>query len=360
MANEKTFYPEWKTKKSVEKLLAENANGQYSNYSSRVNARMAELYQLYGNTDYWQKFMSNPSLNLPDSYSNIKLTGYNANWYADLMAEYEKSALTNIDQLVGNIREEGYNSAAAQAARERVAGINPDLAGNVDPGSAAEYDDQAGAFDIPSMNDAMLAKRAQSMQVADQVFSTISGTVTSAIAMASQFEGLEGMKASNISQRLSNYDTASNYIVKLIASRLPVPKDSTKNPFESPYLVPGDDPDDPFNEKNFGATVLGAAEKIEKEGIFKNYHRKDRKILQSAYNQFIQPLRAYNGQVPAGLASEYWKNIRDYVSGRTESIQGYGKTYWKEDFSSSVQSFFSDFGSIQTDVYKALSDLQSS
>lgn len=341
------------------KLFKESISpGDYSNYSPTLNTRMAELYKQYGSTPYWQKFLSNPELNLPSYFSAERIDKNNVGHWMDMYKEYEKAALSNIDQLVGNIREEDYNSAASQVAREHAAGINADLAGNISPGEASEFDDQANMFTPPSAQDAMLQKRAQSMAIANQVFETLSGVVTAGIGLASQIEGVSGQRASNISTRLSNYDTASNYVIKLISDRLPVPKSDTKDPFQSPFLVPGDDPDDPYNEKNFGNTILEAAKKIEDEGIFKNYHRRDRKLLQTAYNQFIQPLRAHNGSVPSGLASKYWKNIRDYVSGRTESIEGMGSSFWSDDFSKSVAKFNEQYGEVQTKVYKILSDYQ--
>lgn len=130
--------------------------------------RLLELYQWQAyEPGFWEGFMGDKS-GWQDFYNQLHMTNMNA--AQNLIDEY-------------NQRE--YNSAESQVARERAAGLNPDLNGgqNITPGEAGDATPATEPTPlIPHGNDAA--------QGAIQVFDFAKDIVTSVVGMYDMIKGL--------------------------------------------------------------------------------------------------------------------------------------------------------------------------
>lgn len=88
-----------------------------------------------------------PSQSGLDSFSEMILGTSN---YQRAMNQYGSQVGALLAQYLNTDYQEDYDTALSQAARERQAGVNPNIQGNTDPGSAADFDDQATNIQSPS------------------------------------------------------------------------------------------------------------------------------------------------------------------------------------------------------------------
>lgn len=142
-------------------------------------------------------------------------------------------------QLAEKAHNEQYDSAQEQAMRERAAGINPDLAGNVDAGSSSAMEPDPNAPIAPTSDDPI--------QVIQGFGNTIMSIFTSAMGFAQSGLGLMQMKqaleAGNIQNAQALFDLGHKTAVTFIPSSYPGEKSDWMNQsaslasdLMSPYL----------------------------------------------------------------------------------------------------------------------------
>lgn len=144
----------------------------------------------YANIDYnqspWQKLLANLGFR----------TGYDA--YRESMAlqakEYEAS-------LLDKAHNEQYDSAESQVMRERAAGINPDLSGNVDAGGSSPLSDDGNPPVAPEGDDFQ-----QAAGLAGAVMNCVqmaSGIASTGLDFVTRITDMRGKKIDNDSKLLN-------------------------------------------------------------------------------------------------------------------------------------------------------------
>lgn len=171
-----------------------NTNGNPQEFSDQWYWDEIEKYK---GTDYYERLKNNPWLMdnqaayTPGMFPAIgeALFGdYSArvNYYNGLHTQAQQY----LDKMLSLIHEEGYDSAAGQVARDRLAGINPDLQGGapVSAGSAAENDQP--------FNDPLDASGNSSPSV-QQAFNIGSQFISTALSWVSAFQGMRSASLDN-------------------------------------------------------------------------------------------------------------------------------------------------------------------
>lgn len=118
-------------------------------------------------------------------------------------------------QLLEKAHNEEYDSAGAQVARERAAGINPDLAGNVDAGGSSPMEPDPNAPIEPSSDEGSIGS----------FVNTLFGLFTTAIGLSKDVLSLGQLKnavdSGNISNAKSILDFGMQTAVSFIPSQYP-------------------------------------------------------------------------------------------------------------------------------------------
>lgn len=160
----------------------------------------------YANYDYkhtwWQKLWES--------------MGFRSKW-----DEFRESMAVNSaeyrSQLADKAHNEQYDSALSQAMREREAGINPDLAGNVDAGSSSPMEPDPNAPIAPTSDDPI--------QVIQGFGNTVMSIFTSAMGFAQSGLGLMQMKqaleAGNIQNAEALFNLGKDVAVSYIPAKYP-------------------------------------------------------------------------------------------------------------------------------------------
>lgn len=160
----------------------------------------------YANYDYkhtwWQKLWES--------------MGFRSKW-----DEFRESMAVNSaeykSQLADKAHNEQYDSALSQAMREREAGINPDLAGNVDAGSSSPMEPDPNVPIAPTADDPI--------QVIQGFGNTVMSIFTSAMGFAQSGLGLMQMKqaleAGNIQNAQALFDLGHKTAVSFIPGVYP-------------------------------------------------------------------------------------------------------------------------------------------
>lgn len=115
---------------------------------------------------------------------------------------------------------EQYDSPAAQAEREKAAGLNPDLAGNISSGSSSPMVDDGNPPVVPEADDFNLA-----LNFAGSCIQGLQG----AFAMAGQFMNLKGQSLDNRSKALSQISQEDNMMMDAMLNILPADSDEPLN-----------------------------------------------------------------------------------------------------------------------------------
>lgn len=137
--------------------------------------------------------------------------------YRDSMAanarEYEA-------QLAEKAHNEAYDSASAQVARERAAGINPDLAGNVDAGSSSGMQPDPNGPISPGHDDPV--------QIVSGFANTVMSCLNGAIGFAKAGLDLSNMRNAVESGKIGNAGQSLDLAMKLARQYVPgnIPDDT--------------------------------------------------------------------------------------------------------------------------------------
>lgn len=240
----------------------------------------------YANLDYrhtwWQKLLEGIGIR----------TNYDA--FRESMAV---NAAEYNSQLMEKAHNEQYDSPAAQNARLRAAGINPDLAGETSSGSSSPME--------PDPN-APIAPEASNFQAFGQFTNMIMSGFTSAIGLANQITGMIGNVEDIVSKRNSNrmsvVNDAISWTMRQIPAFMPIyhGEKSDRNPF--------------FTNGLFEDDALDYA-------LASGYRRKDAKL-------FSRTVRDYLKSAP-GEADAY-KAWYDTGMARIDANSMYGSDLWSE------------------------------
>ena len=325
------------SKQKLAKTFRESISpGDYSNYSALLNNRMAELEKEYGNTPYWNQFKSIAALQMPSYFSPDRVDSDNYGFWTDMFSQYESTALSDINQLLGVIREEKYNSANQQVLRERLAGFNPDLSGDISAGEASEFDDSASKMPFPS---AVAAESQRTAQITS-IGQTALNFAQSFVGLASQFQGLRTGSLQNAGLELGLEGDVNDYVQELLSSSMP-----SKN--ESGDFV--DDSGNSLSDDDVWKLVIDtAAKKVD----YSPYGRRMRKLLQRGFNR-------YNDS-SIGVMERFEKLANDFASSRFNRMKTQSSPLWDDDAGRMLSKVVDGFGSLDYDVWELKQKVQKS
>lgn len=136
------------------------------------------------------------------------------NWDAAATKYYggmRSDAMTWLAEQNDKLYQQYYNSPSQAAARESVAGINPDLANNIGPGEAAENDNRQE----PSFTNGPTEVGEKLASFGLQFFGSV-------LSFGSQIQNLNAGSANIVASELANDNYAMDLVAKQIASAIPV------------------------------------------------------------------------------------------------------------------------------------------
>lgn len=170
-------------------------NDDYLNSLWNDDMYLAEL-ERYRNNPWFDesRYMNNPYLaSRIGRYTPDFLTGlfnYEAG-AAEYYDSYKTRAFEELAKIDTMAREEYYNSASQQVARERAAGLNPDLNGNITPGEASQ-DDNLTPSDIRNGTGANMA-----IQTSNAITGVGEAIIRTAFSVVTGLQGIKGVGLDN-------------------------------------------------------------------------------------------------------------------------------------------------------------------
>lgn len=255
-----------------------------------------------------------------DAY-NASLRSQRSQWLTDKLAQYE---------------QQDWNSPLAQVQREQVAGINPDLAGNITPGSASENDQPSGEvpMQLPGQSDfTSIGNFAMSL------LSNIMGMAKSIQSLKANSIVMDGQELSNIGQEISNNKDAVGYVVEQIAGQS--------------HFKTVDDIDN-LTADELGELVLDASQKID----YRRYSPKTRKLLKSYFGIYAKD--KHSGKYPLAVETLRAQLRERYANAHFGAIKSSSNPYFSEDFDTFLSKYASIIGKAEYNAYMAQIGAQSS
>lgn len=327
--------PTYTTKKQFKNAIQP---GEFSNFSPMINEKLAALKAQYGETPYWSQFTSIPTLNLPSYFSDKSVNRKTLDFWSDMYNQYEQSAMADINQILSVIREEEYNSALQQVGRNAQAGINSDLAGNVEPGSATEFDDSASDFQTPSAVAATQARTQRALGISQMGVDFFE----SFLSMASEIQGLNSGMLDNAGKELSLEGAANDYVLDSISTSMPVPKDGKY------YDQDGNELSD---REVVSYTIDQAAKKLADIPM----GRKARKVLTRAFGRYKY---GEDGTGSIGLLAKYEDLVQQFTGSRWKRSKDMSSPLWSTESSDMLSKVAEGFSNIEQDIYEKTAKLR--
>lgn len=287
-----------------------NKISQSSDYSQSYgydDSQMPENFS--GTTDDWNTIVANN----PYSYENfVNAYGQKPTWLEDLASQF--GIRSNYDKLYGewrtksaeyfadalnSARAEDYNSEESSLARQRSAGLNPDINGTISNGSQA----------VPA-NGALGGLSNESANASNNfetLFSGISQVAMQVMQLETMGLGAESMDIANMSNLM---DTATSYAdkftdIRSIASFL----DNKKVDNDSDYGVLVDE-------------YLDSAIKTASPSLSSLYGRRSRKKIKSIMSSYVSSadyrsklmdqMRNYADKLPQAVADKKFLDKNDF------------------------------------------------
>lgn len=318
---------------SVSQMKNNWYSGTYSNYSKNVDDALKKAYEKYGNTQYWEQFENIATRNMPDYINPDTFNNNNIEYYRDVYNNWENTALSDISQLYGVIREEEYNSSSQQAARERAAGLNPDLLGNVDSGQAAEFDDAASHMDIPSAVAAETA-RVQNISSIAQAGMTF---VEQFVGLADQFIGMRQGMLSNSALEFDLSNNANEYAQDWLAQHMKV--DS-----KGQISINGQVADD------LSAVPDMLIEAFKEDSDNMPFGRVTKKLMKRAFKSWNKDDIAVSDKIE--------KLFNSFASNRFQRTKLMSSPLWNDDAGKMLSNVVDGFGNIDYEVWKIQQEVQ--
>lgn len=234
------------------------SSNPYANYDYR-HTWWQKLWESLGFRSKWDEFRESMAVN---------------------SAEYKA-------QLADKAHNEVYDSALSQVMREREAGINPDLAGNVDAGGSSAMEPDPNAPIAPEAHDPV--------QIIQGFGNTVMSIFTSAMGFAESGLGLMQMKqaldSGNIANAQALFDLGHKTATAFIPSQYPV-----------------GDPD-----------WVNRASDLAIEAMSPYLNSKQRKA-------FVNQVRALYGSAP--VQAEQWDSWLSNAKGKINTLQQYQSEFW--------------------------------
>lgn len=308
----------------------------YTSYQDLMNSDRNHVYldddylaeiEKYKGTRFYDYLLTNPWLagNQADFSPNF-WQGLSEEYFSDFSQRdsYYASLRSQRSQWLSDalekFRQEDYNSASSQAERERAAGINPDLAGNITPGDAAENDQPMSDIEMPNKPGGSVAEQIGSMSL---------NFVSQIIGMADSVIGMSRGMNDIVHQELSNNDTARKFVLDTIAGTSFF---NSENDLDN--MTPGD----------LANNILKASGKVDYSG----YSPRTRKLIQKMFNSYAKDVKS--GKSPMAveaLKSELRKRI---VDNNSNAAKGASSPLFDEDFNSFIEKIAKAFGDYQLQV----------
>lgn len=289
-------------------------------YRGRNNAFNDSWYwqaiEKYRGTQWYDKLASNPHLVennaafVPDVWQDFlySVFGNNdaeRNYYGALRNQANQYLSDTLDQM----RQEGYDSAPAQVAREKSAGINSDINGGqgITPGAAAENDQPSLPFPDVSTAPAF-------SQVAEYGLNF----VTSVFGMVEGIQGMIGNQGRIAAQDIANHSSVMGFVQEELLNALSV-----------------DDISEP--DKIDEGVILNVLDRLSGDTSF---HSSTRKIISRYRNEVFE-----NSGKMATLRTELAER---YLKARKGTAAGLADPYYEKklaDWVGRVGQYFQDLNS---------------
>lgn len=309
-------------------------NGKYSNYSSNVENAMADAFAKYGDTEYWNEFASIPTLRAPAWMTPSRISSRNYSYYTDFFDAYEKSSLNDIAQIIQTIREEKRSDPSSSVARERAAGLNPDLLQNVGPGEVAEFDNAANQFDIPSLTN----YRNLSIQNAQGRLQLVHDALGSAFNMVSAIQGITGQSMQNTSVGISNLESFDRLVLDEVAGSMPTPKFDDNGNLITSY-------------EEFEDLALKSANRLASsyKSDVASLPAPLRKGFKRAFR--LWSIDAKTNSLPIATKSKIEKLYKDYAEDKLASSKVFASPAWNDNDAKMVKEYFNQYADIEKQVW---------
>lgn len=299
-----------------------NPDAEYSNWHSGLNDYYAKLFEQYGNTRYWSEFMANPYLNVVFDPKHP-----NNDYWADWRIESYPKAFDYVSKLLQRINNTDYDSASEQVMREREAGINPDLAGNVTAGGAADPA-LAEMGQQPSMREYDVQKTA----IADTV-------INDGLTMLQGVVGLLGGVADVQGQNINNSIGAA------------AAADATDELFWTRLIDASPSPDfgdgSMSEEQRFDAmrkSLQVGFNTLDWNGIPRSYRRS----YQKGFENWMRGAKDSFGFEKRLM--DHWKA---YTSDKKQVVSTVGDGLWKDNLGEMVAHYYDILGDLATKLQEA-------
>lgn len=257
-----------------------------------------DAIQQYKGTSWYDQLASNPYLVennaafYNDSWRDFLWQAFGnndaeRNYYGGL----RNQANQYLSDILAQMRQQEYDSAASQVERERAAGINPDISGGqtITPGAAAENDQPAGDFPAVSTAPAFSEVVEYGLNFVTSVFGLVEG-----------IQGMIGNQGKLAAQDIANHSSAMSFV-----------QDELLNALSS------DDISDP--EKIDEGVILNVLDTLAGDSSF---HSSTRKIIKRYRNEVFQ-----NSGKMATLRSEL---AQRYINSRKGVVEGLADPYYEK------------------------------
>lgn len=320
---------EWASARNKRSIRDSIKRGQYSNFSSNLETRMAELYSQFGDTPYWQQFLSNPYLNLPSYFDPKMVSSYNYDYWADFLGTYEQNALTEMQRLERLAYEEKYNTPLEQVKREQIAGLNPNLSGNIEPGQASEGTE----LPVPSLP-SLAEFQAQKFSQGTALFDAGQAFVGTVFQLAGNIQGLQQ----------GSIDKATSELGLLVGS------DSFAKNFRINHSDLFPEPSGTDDEGNIATSINAALKSALGDTPLS---RKSRKYVSRALGEYV-------GNNKLGVQAGIEDLLSGFVRNRWTAAEGMSKQGWSNDFIEMIGNVSDDYSKLAYDIYKKQQELQQS
>lgn len=180
----------------------------------------------------------------------VNFLGFRSN-YDKQMAQLEQNRKEALLQLKTTEAEQEYNSEAAKAARERAAGMNPDLIGIEGASEASEFNEPEAASDLSGL------------QTGDDVIGGITSAIGTSLSMLSGIQALHKQGIEIANEEIASAVNGADNTAKLISSLF------TKDEFKKYFDTPSGDLVDVMNFSDDTLRSLGLRSKRARKQVQK-------------------------------------------------------------------------------------------
>lgn len=239
------------------------------------------------------------------------------NYYAQISSQREQWLSDMLQQL----HQQDYDSPVEQVQREKLAGLNPDLNGNITPGSAAENDQPINPVGFPMGSD--------TGDVVRTIGSTAMSFCTNLVGMAQSFQSLKLGNLDLESKEISNNVSARDFVLNQIAGT-----SFFNSEIDLDHMSPGD----------LANNIISSSYKVD----YSMYSPRVRKMIKTMFNRYAKDVRS--GRSPMAVES-FKSELRNKIASNNRSAAGVaGSPVFDEDFMEMIRKVADSVGKAE---YKA-------